>query len=167
MQVKICKLERIQNKWLWRKYVRHKEAMSEKNKGAVNEKELFHGTSSTDPEEIYRSEDGFDMRYSRAGLWGQGSYFAEMASYSDRYSYNVSGGVKQMFVANVLTGESANLRQKRELRMPPEKDLAMGGIFGKTMRYDTVTGITNGCRIYVTYNNDKAYPFYLITYTDQ
>lgn len=166
--VKILRLERIQNKWLWRKYVRHRKDMSEKNKGDINEKELFHGTSATDPEKIYQSEDGFDMRYSRKGLWGQGSYFAEMASYSDQYSYSMGAGQKQMFVAKVLTGESANVPGgDKSLRMPPERSQVYSteGLFGTTVKYDTVTGKTKGCRIYVTYNNDKAYPFYLITYT--
>ena len=153
------RIVRIQNLWLWRKYVNHKHSMTEKNKGDVNEKDLFHGTTSTDPVQIYDSEEGFDMRFSRDGLWGQGTYFAENASYSDNYVFNCPSGEKQMFLARVLTGDSADIPQDRSLRMPPVKQSSGG------LRYDSVTGIAMVSRIYVTYNNDKSYPLYLITYT--
>ena len=44
--------------------------MSRKGSERVNEMELFHGSSFTAPEEIYKSEEGFDMRFSRQGMWG-------------------------------------------------------------------------------------------------
>ena len=31
-------------------------------------------------------------------------------------------------------------------------------------RYDSVCGNTNGSIVYITYENDKAYPAYLISY---
>ena len=37
---------------------------------------LFHGTMTTEPSIVYNSEDGLDFRFSRAGLFGQGVYFA-------------------------------------------------------------------------------------------
>ncbi|XP_062522688.1 protein mono-ADP-ribosyltransferase PARP14-like isoform X2 [Corticium candelabrum] len=157
-EVQIVKLERIQNVWLWRKYCQHMERMREKNEGSVKEKELFHGTSSTNPEKIYLSEEGFDMRFC-AGRWGWGCYFAENASYSDGFCYRSLVGM-QMFLAKVLTGESISLRGDKSLRMPPEKKSSSG----HTVRFDTVTGVSSSSRIYVTYNNDKAFPFYLITY---
>ena len=132
--------------------------MMEKNKGVVNEKELFHGTRSTDPVRIYDSEDGFDMRFSGNGLYGQGSYFAENSSYSDIFSFSRPSGEKQMFLAKVLTGDSANISPDSSLRMPPVKQSSGG------LRYDSVTGISMQSRIYVIYNNDKSYPLYLITY---
>ena len=97
------------------------------------------------------------MRFSREGRWGQGSYFAEYASYSDLYSFTCSNGKRQMFLARVLTGDSADTPPNPTLRLPPEKK-------GERKRYDTVTGISGSTRIYVTFNNDKAYPSYLITY---
>ena len=133
--------------------------MMEKNEGYVNEKELFHGTRHTKPAQIYDNEEGFDMRFSRDGLWGQGSYFAENASYSDSYAFDCPNSEKQMFLARVLTGDSADIPPDSNLRMPPVKQ-SNGG-----RRYDSVTGITVQSRIYVTYNNDKSYPLYLITYT--
>ena len=156
-QVDVIKIERIQNRHLWDKYSFHARRMKEKNNGIINEKELFHGTRGTSPEKIYADEEeGFDMRFSRSGMWGQGNYFAEKASYSDTYAYQDPNGTKQFFLAKVLTGDSIQLESDTKLRMPPVKE-------GST-RYDTVNGVTHGCRVYISYSNDKAYPFYLITY---
>ena len=131
--------------------------MKEKNNGTINEKELFHGTRGTSPEKIYADEEeGFDMRFSRSGMWGQGNYFAEKASYSNNYAYRHPNGTRQFFLAKVLTGDSIQLEFNTKLRMPPVKK---GNI-----KYDTVNGITCECRVYISYSNDKAYPFYLITY---
>ena len=156
-QVDVMKIERIQNRRLWDKYSFHAQRMKEKNNGTINEKELFHGTSGTLPEKIYADEEeGFDMRFSRSGMWGQGNYFAEKANYSDNYAYQHSNGTKQLFLAKVLTGDSIQLESDTKLRMPPVKK--------GNVRYDTVNGVTHGCRVYISYSNDKAYPFYLITY---
>ena len=40
------------------------------------EKFLYHGTGNTPPDMIYKSEEGFDMRFSNQGMWGQAVYFA-------------------------------------------------------------------------------------------
>lgn len=164
----IQQITRIQNKWLWGKYINHKKRLGRKNNGLVNEKELFHGTSRNDPKLIYDGEDGFDMRFSAQGMWGQANYFAVNASYSDNnYAYRRSGGLKELFLAKVLTGDSYECASNTSLRIPPEKQ---GGImstlqrnFART-RYDTVTGTTAGSRVYMTYDNEKAYPAYLIQY---
>ena len=60
--------------------------MSRKGSERINEMELFHGSSSTAPEEIYKSEEGFDMRFSHKGMWGQGNYFAVSAKHSCSYA---------------------------------------------------------------------------------
>ena len=48
---------------------------------------LYHGTRVTDPKSIYEGEEGFDIRFSRAGMWGEAAYFAVNSSYSDIFSY--------------------------------------------------------------------------------
>jgi hypothetical protein len=40
-----------------------------------------------DPQTIYTGEEGFDMKYSKDGMWGRGLYFAQNAKYSDPYGY--------------------------------------------------------------------------------
>ena len=135
---------------------------------SLNEKLLFHGTSRTPPSKIWQSEDGFDLRYSRRGMWGIGSYFAEKASYSDQYAYTYNTNYVQfceMLVANVLTGNSKQMpsdRNSRNLTRPPVYVEAT--VSNPEVLYDSVTGHTNGSRIYVLYKLDMAYPSYLVRY---
>ena len=162
---KVTQITRIQNKWLWEKYVFHQKRLGIKNNGVVNELELFHGTRSNDPKVIYENEDGFDMRYSAEGMWGQANYFAVNASYSHIYAHSTSDGAREMFLVKVLTGDSYNCQPNNSLRKPPMKSSGISGeVSFAQMQYDTVTGITNGSRVYMTYDNDKAYPAYLIKY---
>ena len=156
-QTSIVKIERIQNKWLWEKYYQHCDRMKRKNEGVINEKLLFHGTRNTPPSSIYKDEEGFDMRFGRAGMWGTGNYFAVNASHSDDYAHRLPDGTHQMFLAKVLTGRSIELQPDSTLRLPPPRQ--------GNLRYDTVNGETNGSQVFITYSSDKAYPFYLITYS--
>ena len=157
----IVSIKRIQNNWLWERYVLTRKRLSKKNNGRVNEKELFHGSRSSRAHLIYDSEEGFDMRYSSEGMWGQANYFAVKASYSNSYAYELGGGTREILLAKVLTGDSYKCSSDRTLRMPPVK-------YGQTRfqqeRYDTVEGETSGSTVYMTYSNDKAYPAYLIVY---
>lgn len=161
----VVNISRIQNKWLWEKYVVQKKRLDRKNNGRVNEMELFHGTRSNDPKNIYEGEDGFDMRFGAQGMWGVANYFAVNASYSQSYSHTSTAG-KQMFLVNVLTGDSHQCPSNSSLRMPPTKTASPAGgeVQLVQMKYDTVTGVTNGSQVFMTYDNDKAYPAYLITY---
>ena len=124
---------------------------------------------------IYKSEEGFDMRFSHQGMWGRGNYFAKDARYSCSYAYEASqsqglstsqdidtiqGKVKQIFLAIVLTGDSYPSSPNKSLRMPPYKSSTSS----EKIRYDTVNGVSAGSRIYITYSNDKAYPLYLISF---
>ena len=166
-------IERIQNQYLWEKYSNHKAGLQKKNAGQVNEKELFHGTRDNDTMRIYDSEEGFDMRFSADGMWGQANYFAVNASYSDRYAHTCTKGarqVKQMFLAQVLTGVTYQCAPNNKLRMPPEKPSfvpagsASNNFQLSQVRYDTVSGNTHGSDVFMTYDNMKAYPAYLISY---
>ena len=133
------------------------------NGGVINAMELFHGTRNTDPSLIYKGAEGFDIRLSRSGMWGQGNYFAAHASYSHGYAYCLSNGCKQMFLVRVLTGDRVKMEPNGNLRRAPlkNKQSKFGGV---DIEYDSVTGLTNGCKVFVTYKNDKSYPLYLITY---
>jgi len=88
------------------------------------------------------------------------------ASYSNSYAFQSAKG-KQMFLMKVLTGESYNCPPNSSLRMPPNKPLSTtqgSDVQFTQMNYDTVTGNTGGSQVFMTYDNDKAYPAYLITY---
>ena len=68
---------------------------------------LFHGTSKNDPVNIIQGEEGFDLRLSNNGVYGRAIYFAEDASYCNQgYAYSSSFNEKQIFLAQVLLGNS-------------------------------------------------------------
>ena len=162
-QARVTSVQRIQNTWLWERYVQHKKRLHTKNNGMVNEMDLFHGTRNNDPKLIYEGEDGFDMRYSAQGMWGMANYFAMNASYSHNYAHvNTATGKREMFLVKVLTGDSYRCAPNHSLRMPPHKPST--GCGQLRTKYDTVTGITNDCQVFMTYDNEKAYPAYLIQY---
>lgn len=159
---RVITLQRIQNEWLWDRYALAKQRMLEKYGEMFvneNEKRLFHGTGTTPPEKIYRSETGFDFRFSSDdNLWGAGTYFAVNASYSERYVHR-SPQYQVMIVATVLTGETCMLHKPdRTLKKPPPKQQFEGEL------YDSVKGHSKGSDIFVIYDHEKAYPAYLITY---
>ena len=154
-------IHRIQNKLLWRKYHDCSKRMLEFN-GALQEHLLFHGTSATDPEKIYAGDASFDMRFSRNGLWGRGNYFAVNASYSNSYAYQIKG-LKKILAAWVLTGASYTSPPKA-FDKPPIRPRP--GSEGIERRYDSINGIAGGSKVYITFENDHAYPAYLITYKD-
>ena len=161
---KIIRIERIQNKLLWQKYLDCAKRMDRFNNGKIEEMILFHGTDTNAPDLIYEGDASFDMRYSNTGLWGRGNYFAVNASYSDGYSHRCQGpgGYQQMLVAYVLTGYSYFCHPDSTLQKPQFRP---GGDTGVKHRYDSVSGVSDGSKIYITYENDRAYPAYLITYS--
>ena len=165
---KIQSVERVQNMWLWEKYAFTKHRLSKKNLGVVNEKDLFHGTSSISPEKVLKSEHGFDFRKASQGLWGEGAYFAVNASYSGgSYAYH-KGNQIQIILAKVLTGDTCHFQQSdNSLKQPPIKprpSRRTEATFAD-VHYDSVSGRAGNSDIYVVYDHDKAYPAYLITYT--
>ena len=162
-QKTITRIERIQNKPLWRRYLDSAKRMAEFNNNMINEKTLFHGTSQTPPEAIYEGSRSFDITFSNNGLWGRGNYFAANASYSYYYAYR-EGGYRFMLVANVLTGFAYDTgRNCQRFNQPP---LRTDGVGQGQIRhsYDCVTGETGGSKVYITYDNEKAYPAYLIAF---
>ena len=64
-----------------------------------------------------------------------------------------------MLVALVIIGDSITLPLNNKLRLPPLKNGST------TVRYDSVNNGIGGH--YIVYDNNKAYPGYLITYKIQ
>ena len=160
----IKQIDRIQNKLLWRKYCNRARQMFTYDQ-VLGEMSLFHGTASHKPEEIYTGDVSFDMRYCQSGMWGRGNYFAVDASYCNSYAHT-EGGVRQMLMGNVLTGHSYQCHPDHRLTQPPFR-LQSQGVGTVTRRYDSVCGVTGGSKVYIIYDNDKAYPAYLISYKCQ
>lgn len=158
----IEKIERIQNKQLWKRYKNQVKVSLLIKNVKENEHHLFHGTRQTNPNEIYDNVElndiGFDMRYCSSGMWGRGIYFAVNAKYSkDGYAYKNSNGTHSLFYARVALGECIQLPNNGNLIMPPEKSGSKG-------RYDSIKGNSNDSDIYIIYENARAYPEYLITF---
>ena len=83
---------------------------------------LFHGAKTVPPDQIYASETGLDMRFSRSGHYGQGIYFADNAEYSHDFCWN-ENGVFYLFLCFVLVGNSSIMNhQDSSLRLPPLKN---------------------------------------------
>ena len=72
----ITKLEKIKNTHLREVFEQEMKYVRSKYGAPAEVKYLFHGTSQTDPNLIFRSEEGFDMRFSSSGMWGKAVYFA-------------------------------------------------------------------------------------------
>ena len=168
--IKILKVHRVQNKIVWAKYLHCSQMMGKTDPPILGEKLLFHGTKQNKPEDIFKGEDGFDMRFSRMGMWGRDNYFAVNASYSDGYTFHAGDGRRKMFAAWVLTGRSYHSKKSNSsLTKPPFLDESDNNSSTTVRRrYDGVCGTTGGTtcgtRVYITYDNVHAYPAYLITY---
>ena len=163
--VDIIRIDRIQNRVLWRKYIDKSREMNTFGEGVLNEKLLFHGSRTNDPKLIYEGDASFDMRFSHNGVWGHGNYFAANASYSNSYAFETSTReTRKMLAAWVLTGHSFHSEPKRYTYPPYLEDDAsrVGGSVRR--RYDSVNGTSGGSKVYITYDNTLAYPAYLLTY---
>ncbi|KAG2386789.1 hypothetical protein C9374_001824 [Naegleria lovaniensis] len=164
----IVSIERIQNKFLYQAFKNEMdrlESIKKELNGSWSCKpaQLFHGTRGTNPILIYNGQDGFDMRFSASGMWGQGIYFAKNASYSNSYGFTSENNTKKMFFADVLLGDYVETPSNNSLRLPPEKPGQSTSAFA-SVRYDSVKGFTGNSDVFIVYQNSKAYPSYLITY---
>lgn len=161
-EAKLEHVHRIQNISLWKLYCDQRQGMAFTNNGKLpKEVEVWHGTRATKPEKIYKDKkDGFMMQLSSQGMWGRGIYFAENASYSHAYAHQ-TGSNRQILLVNLLVGEAKELDPNRSIQVPPVKETLPDG---SEIRYDTIKGVTGGSRVYIVYENKRAYPAYRVTY---
>ncbi|KAL4499712.1 hypothetical protein ABPG72_017252 [Tetrahymena utriculariae] len=91
------------------------------------------------------------------GMYGRGTYFHEMASYSDVYAYH-DGSKKVFFLAQVLVGNYYVGGSNSYVFSP-----IISGTNG--VRYDSIrSNYSEGQNMFIIYHNSKAYPTYLIDY---
>ncbi|XP_067246226.1 protein mono-ADP-ribosyltransferase PARP12 isoform X1 [Chanodichthys erythropterus] len=153
----IHSIERVQNPSLWRVFQWQKEQMNLKNGGSgVDQRYLFHGTDESFIEAI--CEQNFDWRFcgSHGTSYGNGSYFARDASYSDRYAKSRNGKTKKMFVALVLVGDFT--KGNSSLRLPPKKPHSQS-------LYDSCVDNETNPAIFVVFEKFQIYPEYIIEYS--
>ncbi|XP_030609404.1 protein mono-ADP-ribosyltransferase PARP14-like [Archocentrus centrarchus] len=160
VQRTVKKIERLQNVHLRQAYEVQKKKLSEKNRpeGGAGEKLLYHGTSQDSFDSIRK--DGFNRSFSgkNATAYGQGTYFAVNASYSasPTYSKPAADGSQAVFVAQVLTGIYTQGRS--DMRLPPLRDNKPDD------RYDSVVDRIYNPSMFIVFNDNQAYPDYLITF---
>ncbi|XP_029963853.1 protein mono-ADP-ribosyltransferase TIPARP [Salarias fasciatus] len=160
---RIIKILRVQNPFLWEKYKRKKEYMSRRMSEMdrlLSERHLFHGTSADVVEGICKHN--FDPRVcgKHATMFGQGSYFARKAVYSHNFSKRSPKGVHCMFLAKVLTGRftvgNPSMRRPPPINpRDPSSDL-----------YDSCVDNWVDPQIYVIFNDDQSYPYFIIHYEE-
>ena len=177
--VYISKLWRVQNTSLWTFYSFHKERLK-MNNIPRGERLVWHGTSGMDPSVIYDDQqDGFMMQFAAQGYWGRGIYFAENASYSNMYAHRRHNELvyplarqdwksdeREMILTKLLVGKEVFLdrdassdkaAQYSRLAVPPTDPQTK-------LKYNTVSGNTCGSKVYVVYENGRAYPDYVVRY---
>ncbi|XP_070564847.1 uncharacterized protein [Ptychodera flava] len=152
-EYEIENLQRVQIPWRYKQYQTSKEKFNRKNPGCENEKRLFHGTRAETLKEINRS--GFNRSYAglNATVYGQGSYFARDASYSEGFA-PPDNGVQYMYCARVLVGRYA--RGDTSMREPPRK--------ADGTPYDSTVDDDEEPSIFVVYDDTYAYPEYIIKF---
>lgn len=129
------------------------------SKHAVNEKQLFHGTSPEIVEAICKQNFDWRLHGKNATKYGEGSYFALNSSYSDAYAKENVSSSKFMFVAKVLVG-SYTVGQS-SYRRPPQKDPGNPA----SDLYDSCVDDRWSPTIFVVFDTDQFYPEYIIEYS--
>ena len=78
---------------------------------------------------------------------------------SHRYAFNLDDGTRQLFLAEVITGAfHVQHSSDSSIKVAPMND-------DTGHRFDSIEGETGGSIIYITYEDFRAYPKYLLTYS--
>lgn len=151
----VTKVERVQNFYLYEKYVVHRRQVAKESGGDPNEERwLIHGTRKTDPETII--SNGFDLRYSDQGYYGRASYFAFNSAYSHTYRHTLPDlKHAQLFLALVTCGLVEHRKEKSQTIRHP------------TPPFHSIRGpVATGQDAIMIYELHQAYPAYLVTYKE-
>nr|XP_006116247.1 TCDD-inducible poly [ADP-ribose] polymerase-like [Pelodiscus sinensis] len=154
---------RVQNPFLWDKYKRKQSHMSRQmspEQQRRNERHLFHGTSAGAVPAICKHNLDPRLSGKHAAIYGQGSYFARRASYSHRYAPPSEAGLRHVFLCKVLVGRWA--QGQAALPRPPPLDAGDPA----SNLYDSCVDNLSDPQIYVVFDNDQCYPYFLIQYRE-
>jgi poly [ADP-ribose] polymerase 10/14/15 len=164
-QLSIAGLKRVQNLALWQSYAAYRKTMLMRaEKEAIGAARLakyelstvFHGSSAFAIPKI--GQQGFQRNFAgkNATVYGRGNYFALSSSYSVHkvYTPKDSSGVKRMFIARAMVGESCV--GKNDMKVPSERK--------PNILFDSTTDSMKSPQLYVTYHDAQAYPDYLVEF---
>ena len=142
--------------------VRKKQNMrliARRNRQAVNEKNLFHGTTPDSVEAICKQNFDWRLHGRNASKYGEGSYFAVNASYSHSYAKRDDNMFQFMFLTKVLVGSYT--KGHSSYRRPPPKQPSDPA----SDLYDSCVDNTSNPTIFVVFDTDQFYPEYIIQYS--
>jgi poly [ADP-ribose] polymerase 7/11/12/13 len=162
-QATLVRIDRVQNGPLYESFLLQVETLKKQmganwDEGRMRQM-LFHGTNAV--EAIVNSVDGHGFLPMLAGtstgaIWGDGTYFARDARYSDDYARTLPSGDKQMMLVDVLVGLST--QGAEGMRVYP---LLPGQSYAG---YNSLVNRVQDPSIFVVQHSNQAYPSYLITY---
>ncbi|WAR13828.1 MIB2-like protein [Mya arenaria] len=162
-QARILKVERIQSKFLWEHYFFKRNQMeADYGKGCTNELDLYHGTKADLVETIcIQSLDPRLAGENVGTLFGQGTYFATEAKYSDGYAEPDKDRHKFLFQCRVLAGKWTYGDPK--YKRPPVMDgpVKKGSV---AKLYDCCVDNINKPKIFCLFDINQYYPEYVIEY---
>ena len=125
------------------------------------ERRLFHGTSPETVEAICKQNFDWRLHGKNATVYGEGSYFALNASYSDAYAKEDMNSCPFIFVAKVLVG--CYTKGHSSYRRPPQKDPSNPA----SDLYDSCVEDKSNPTIFVVFDTDQFYPEYIIKYSHE
>ncbi|MGH0124573.1 UNVERIFIED_CONTAM: hypothetical protein FKN15_021310 [Acipenser sinensis] len=163
-QMKIVKIERIQNTDVWERYLLRKNQIDRKYRCAApveTEKYLFHGATFEECTTIERNgftrpQEGF---FSFSCAYGQGVCFQMEACTALGNCTFDDNKYKCMFLASVLTGKYTI--GKKKITAPPAMDPKKPAEL-----YDSVVDNIHSPSLFVVFSEDCTYPDYLITFKE-
>jgi hypothetical protein len=135
---------------------------------SVNEFLIFHGTKPSACESICQSDFMVNLAGSHAGsLYGPGIYFGENSSKSDEYASDDASGIYKGLYAMLLCRVTCG-RMFYTSDVAPEKQMLVEKCTSADARFHSVLGDREKARgtyrEFVLFNNDLAYPEYIIIY---
>jgi hypothetical protein len=161
MPIVVQRIARVENIDLWEAYYRKRDTMQRRCREGkqVRERSLFHGTL---PEYVGSiCKQNFDFRLSggqHGTAFGYGNYFAVSAARASNYCMKDENGSKHIFMCKVLVGDYT--KGNPTLRRPPHK-ISTSSCYEM---YDSVCDNIKEPTIFVVFDNDQAYPDYIITF---
>lgn len=127
--------------------------------GGANELELFHGTLPDKIDQICKENLDPRLAGDRVGvIFGQGTYFAVEAKYSDLYAQADARNHKFMVLTRVLGGKCCV--GKNQYRRPPPVDPKDKN----SHLYDCCVDNVQNPKIYCLFDTNQYYPEYIIEY---
>lgn len=162
----IVRIQKVQNRKLWERYMHRRQEVTEENGNQSNERMLFHGSPFINA----IVQKGFDERHAYiGGMFGAGIYFGEHSSKSNQYVYGIGGGTgcpihkdrscyichRHLLLCRVTLGKSFLQFSAMKMAHAPPGHHSVAG-----------RPSTGGLSFpeYVVYRGEQAYPEYLITY---